>query len=127
MTSPQHGLIVAGSAVILTGEALETALKAVLLAERARRRNGLPDSAENRQLAAALRQALSAGPQKDRPKPAGAHTDSVRWVTTREAAERMLCTERHARRLARRLDGDRSTGRWQIPETAITEHLAGTR
>jgi hypothetical protein len=39
----------------------------------------------------------------------------------------MLCTERHARRLARRLDGDRSTGRWQIPETAITEHLAGTR
>lgn len=125
MTTPTNP-IVAGTAVILTGEWLEIALKPLLLAERHRRLNRLPDSESERRLASALRQAMSAEPQTDRPKPVGAHTDSARWITTRKAAEMLGCTERHARRIAGRLDGIRDGRGWFIPESAIREHQAGS-
>lgn len=122
--SKPSGLLVAGSAVILTGDWLETAFKALLVAERTRRLNRLPDNEAERYLAAALRKAMSARPQTDGPKPAAAQTNT-RWLTTQKAAEMLGCTERHARRIAPQLDGIREAGSWHIPETAITEHLEG--
>jgi hypothetical protein len=120
----QPTLVVAGGVVILTGPWLDTALTAVLVAERTRRLKRLPDNPAHRGLAAALRQAKSAGPPADKPKPRGAHS-KTRWLTTEEAGEQMGCTERHARRMAPLLDGDRSTGRWLIPQDAIAEHIEG--
>lgn len=128
MTVPSRaaGLLVAGSAVILTGEWLEIALKPVLLAERSRRLNRLPDNEAERHLAAALRQAISALPHTERPKPAGAQTNK-RWLTTKKVAELLGCGERHARNLAERLDGVREPRGWFIPEDAVLEHLEGKR
>src|SRR6185312_8705665 len=60
MTSQPQAPLVAGAAVVLTGEWLEAALQAVLIAARARARNGLPNSASHLALAQALNAAMSA-------------------------------------------------------------------
>lgn len=118
-------LSVAGPAVFLSGRWVELCWHAVQLAGRHRARNGLPDTDANRHLAAALHAAMSACRRTDGPKPAAAQTDS-RWLTTAKVAEMLDCTERHASRLAPYLDGEKSAGRWFIPEHAVIEHLEGT-
>ena len=70
MTAPEHGPFVAGTAVILTGESVEAALQAVLIAARARTRNGLPNSAAHLELAKAFTAAMSASGQSDVREPA---------------------------------------------------------
>jgi hypothetical protein len=123
---PPPGLIVAGSAVILTGAGLEIAHTAALIAERNLKLRGVTDTTAYQRLAAAMRAAMSSCPRMDAPKPTAAQTNR-RWLTTRAAAELLVCTERHARRLAPMLDGDYSTGRWLIPEDAVLEHMEGSR
>src|SRR6476661_2618638 len=60
VTAQPQAPLVAGAAVILTGEWLEAALQAVLIAARARARNGLPNSGSHLALAQALNAAMSA-------------------------------------------------------------------
>ena len=125
MTAEHVGLMVAGGVVVLSGDWLQVTLTAVQMAERGRRLKGLPDSPAHRRLAGALRTAMAACPQTDGPKPAAAQTKNNRWLTAKEAAEMLGCSQRHARRLAPKLDGDRSSGPWFIPQAALLEHMEG--
>jgi hypothetical protein len=118
------GLVVVGGVIVLAGDWLEVVLQELHLAQRHRRQNRLPDNA-NRALAAAIQQAMSAGPARDTPNPGVAHNNNSRWLTVREAAEQLGCTERHVRRIAPQLDGVLASGRWFVPETAIREHVEG--
>jgi hypothetical protein len=104
--------IVAGAAVVLTGDWLQTALTAVLVAARQRGLNGVPASADYGQLAQALSSALSV----DGREPVAAQPES--WVSTREASRLLGCSERNARRIASRV-GHRVGGRWVIPVDAL--------
>ena len=69
MTTPElPGLLVLGTAVLLTSTELIGALRtAVLVAARNRSINGLPASTTHRQLAEAIHQALTAGGHTDVP------------------------------------------------------------
>ena len=118
------GPVVVGPVVVVSGEWLRLTLTAVMVAERALRLRGSADTDAHRVLAAALKSALSACPATDIPAPAGAQTDSQRWLSTEEVAEMLDCTPRSARRLAPLLDGQKS-GRWFIPERAVLEHIEG--
>lgn len=122
-----EGLLVAGSAVILTGPAAERALQAVLIAIRARRSNGYAESPEYRLLAESLARARSATGHAD-------FGDSVLGQHLRyepptvplpEAARRIGVGLRQARRLAPRLGGTKVGGRWFVDGDALDEHLYG--
>ncbi len=52
------------------------------------------------------------GPEEVAPQP--------HWLTTREVAERMNCTTRHARRVATRI-GKRVGHQWLIPDDALPD------
>lgn len=120
------GLLRAGSAVILTGPAAESALQAVLIAVRARRANGLPPAPAYRVLAAALHAARSADGHTDAPEPHGAQDFPLEpTIPAHEAAQRLGVGARQIRRLAPRLGGRKIGGRWFVDETALTEHLRG--
>jgi Helix-turn-helix domain len=125
-TNGRHmpGLMVTGGVVVLTGEWLEIALNSVMVADRNRRLNRMPDSEAHRLLAAALRRAVSVCPSGDSPKRVGAQTNT-RWLTAQDAAELLGCDERTVTRKARQLDGQKIRGRWHIPETAVLEHIGG--
>jgi hypothetical protein len=108
------GLVVAGPVVVLTGDWVRAVLQAVQLAARRRGLDGLPPSADYGQLAEALNCALAADgrePVADQPEPA-------QWVSTRQAAHKLGCSERQARRVAARV-GHRVGGRWVIPADAL--------
>jgi hypothetical protein len=128
MTAPPHGPIVAGTAVILTGESLKHALDAVLIAARARTRNGLSNSGSHLALAQALNAAMSASGhavvrvtedwedhlQQEPPT-----------VTVAEAARQLGLSERQTRRRAPQLGGKRIGGVWLLDQDAIDEHKKG--
>jgi hypothetical protein len=106
--------LVAAGVVVLTDHWLDTALRAVLLAERRRSLDGLPPRADYGQLIEALSSALAATghqPVTDRP-------EREQWVSTKQAARQLGCSERQARRVAARL-GERVGGRWLIPAAAL--------
>ena len=115
MTAQQHGPIVAGTAVILTGESLEAALQAVLIAARARTRNGLPNSATHLALAKALTAAMSANGHSGRPRTRTScniiRKQEPPTVTVAEAARQLGLSERQTRRLAPKLGGKKIGGR----------------
>jgi hypothetical protein len=127
MTARHDGLLVAGPVLVITHGWLQTVLTAVLVAERVRGLSHLPPSPAYDQLRAALQAAISVLPPTETPTTARAHTNGDRWLTTEEAAEMLCCSPRQIRYLAPKLDGDRSTGRWLIPHTAVVEHLHGRR
>lgn len=120
----RRGPAVVGGVVVLHGDYLRHALLAVRHIIGRRRREHLPVPPEWAELECALSQAMSACP---RPDPTSTASDDTTYMDTRQAAAQLGCTERHARRLAGRLDGRREGGRWLIPESAVTEHLEGQR
>ena len=134
MTAQPNAPIVAGTAVVLTGEWLEAALQAVLIAARARTRNGLPNSAAHLELAKALAEAMSANASArgrsviDKAELLQAITEQERLtVTIEDAARQLALSERQVRRLAPKLNGRKINGQWLIDQGAINEHKEGMR
>ena len=119
--------VVAGAAVILTGDWLQNTRQALLIAARARKYNGLPVSSKDQALFEALTRAMSAYGQSDVPEPAELQdypqTDPT--VTIDDAARQLRLSPRQTRRLAPKLGGRIIAGRWLLDQTAIDEHLAG--
>ncbi len=111
----------AGS-VLLTGEEIELARYAVEVTQRARTRNGLPNS---RRLGL-LYEALAGCGQTDSAEEAGEQAEAqVQGMTVTEAAELLRVSARTVRRLAPRLGGRRIGGRWVLDPLAVTEHVEG--
>lgn len=110
--------------LLLTGDAVDALAYVVAVAQRVRRHNGLPDS----RALAALAAAATGQPDSDDP-----HGDDPRdpttteWITTKEAAQMLECSDRQTRRLAPGLGGRLTGGRWLIDRHAVTEHLEGRR
>ncbi|MDO0977182.1 hypothetical protein [Mycolicibacterium frederiksbergense] len=119
------GLVIAGTAVVLTGPAVETALQAALIAIRSRRANGLPDSPMYRALATALAQARSGDGHADvREHVVGQHFSvEAPTVPIATAADRLDICDRQARRLAPALGGRKIGGRWFVDEQALAEYI----
>ncbi len=129
--SEPPGLVVAGEAVVLSGDMLDIARKAGLIAALNRRRNGLP-AGEYAALARACESALSqrvvpsaifaeGGPTPD---VATSGHDSVGvtqdWYSIRQAAQRLNRSERQTRRIAQHV-GHRFGRDWFIPADALPE------
>jgi hypothetical protein len=129
VNAPAQGPIVAGSAVILTGESVEAALQAVLIAARARTRNGLPNSAAHLELAKAFTTAMSAARQCDvaEPEPLQHYPQQQPTVTIRDAAQQLNLSYRQTQRLAPKLAGKLIAGRWLLDQDAIDEHKKGQK
>jgi hypothetical protein len=123
------GLVVAGTAVVLTGDWLQTTLQAVLIASRSRRHNGLPNNAAHAELAGALDDAMAAHGQSDGREPEELHhyPQEQPTVTVEDAARQLGLSHRQTRRLAPRLGGKLIAGRWLLDQTAINEHKEGNR
>jgi hypothetical protein len=123
------GLVVAGTAVVLTGDWLQTTLQAVLIASRSRRHNGLPNNAAHAELAGALADAMAAHGQSDGREPEELHhyPQEQPTVTVEDAARQLGLSHRQTRRLAPRLGGKLIAGRWLLDQTAINEHKEGNR
>ncbi|MFX1757245.1 helix-turn-helix domain-containing protein [Rhodococcus sp. As11] len=115
MTPPVQRL--APGVLLLTGDAVQALAYAVQVAQRARQRNGLPPSR-------ALAALASAAGQQDT-EPASALETEPEWITTEEAARMLGISDRQARRLAPRLGGRLTGGRWLLDRRAVTEHQEG--
>jgi hypothetical protein len=123
----QGGPLVVGAVVVLTAEWLEAALQAVLIAARARRQNGLPNSAAHLALAKALNSAMSADGHSDvrEIEPEHDYSYAQPTVTIAEAARQLGLSERQTRRRAPQLGGRRVGGVWLLDQIAIDEHKEG--
>jgi hypothetical protein len=128
-TGHPGGPLIAGTAVILTGEWLEAALQAVLIAARARARNGLANSAAHLALAKALTVAMSEDGHSDVREIAGVQDLPYEQptVTVAEAAKQLKLSERQIRRRAPQLGGRRVGGVWLLDQDAIDEHRKGQK
>lgn len=131
MTTPAKGsgVLTAGGAVILTGPALRTALRAVLTATRARQRFDPPNSAYA-ELAEHLLRAMSAEGHPDVRHDDPLHTginEELPTVPIDEAARQLGLSQRQTRRLAPKLGGKRVAGRWLLDQLAIDEHVEGAK
>ncbi|WP_418003353.1 hypothetical protein ACNO8X_26095 [Mycobacterium sp. PDNC021] len=122
------GLVVAGSAVILTGGAARAALQAALIAIRARRANGLPASEPYRELARALAQVESGGGHSDiHERVVVEHFSVGPTVPLVEAAARLGLSGRQLRRLAPQLGGKKIGGMWLVDEQALADEIEGRK
>jgi hypothetical protein len=121
VTGQPDGLIVAGAAVILTGQWLETARRAALIADGARVRNGLSHSAEYVELASTITAAMSARGQTDvrNFQELQNYPQEQPTVTIPNAAEQLELSERQTRRLAPQLGGKKIGGQWLVSQTAL--------
>jgi hypothetical protein len=120
------GLVVAGAAVVLTGDWLKITRQAVLIAAYSRNHNGLPVTPTDTALAEALTQAMSANGHSDVSEPQELqHVQIEPTVTIRDAARRLELSERQTRRLAPKLGGKLKNGVWLLDQAAIDEHLRG--
>ena len=109
--------------VVVSGDAIRAAAEVVLIGIRYRRQTGLPQSKVHEELAAAFIAASASGhvdtPDVGDPQPLST------TVTIVEAAKRMKCSPRQARRLAPKLGGRIIAGRWLLDHQAIEEHVEG--
>lgn len=105
-------------AVLLDGPSLDAVRYAVDVAQRARRRNGLPRLAALDALDAAV---TPSGHTDTDDEPTGQPDD----MTTTEAAALLGISERTARRHAPNLGGRLTAGRWLLDRQAVAEHLRG--
>ncbi|OHU48900.1 helix-turn-helix domain-containing protein [Mycobacteroides chelonae] len=124
-----QGLVVAGTAVVLTGPAARTALRLVTVALSARRANGAKKVPEYQELGEALLRVVSA---TGHPVVREDVVSQDLWVddeptllSVPEVAQRLGISDRQARRLAERLDGRKKAGRWFVSEEALNEHMEG--
>lgn len=126
IAQPQ-GPVVAGSAVVLADGWLGIARQAVLIADKTRRRNGLPSSRSYIALAEALTSAMSVHGHSDvrETEELQDHPQELA-VTIADAAEQLGLSERQTRRLAQRLGGKRIAGRWLLDQDAIDDHRNGS-
>ena len=106
--------------VLLTGREIEVIVYAVRVAQRDRARNGLPRSRDLDQLAAAVTQAAVGQP--DSGEQVEVQAD---YISCREAASILGCSERSVRRWAPGLGGQLVGGRWLVDRQAVVEHAAG--
>lgn len=120
MTPPVQRL--APGVLLLTGDAVDALAYAVQVAQRARRRNGLP--ASRALTALALAATGHADNETHPPEHSEPHT-TTEWITTEEAARMLGCSNRQARRLAPTLGGQLTGGRWLLDRQAVTEHREG--
>jgi len=121
------GVVVAGSAVILHGPALRAALDCVLIACRSRRLSGLPDSRTYRDLASALAVASANGHTDVRETCSlPSYFQEQPTVPVEQAAHQLGLSQRQTRRLAPKLGGRITAGRWLLDQQAINEHQEGT-
>ncbi len=116
--------LVAGSAVILTGDSLRVALDATLIAVRARQLSGLSVDGYRR-LAQALHTAMATNGRSDVPEPPPVTPSLAPTVPVEEAAAMLGLSRRQTRRLAPLLGGRIIAGRWLLDEMCIEEHLRG--
>ncbi|AXY51706.1 hypothetical protein KI427_10280 [Rhodococcus ruber] len=108
---------------LLRGDAVETLRFAVRAAVAGRRRNGLrvpPDLA-------ALAAAVSGAGRSDTIPEDVPNDEERQWITIKEAAQMLECSDRQTRRLAPGLGGRLTGGRWLLDRHAVTEHLEGRR
>lgn len=121
------GLTVVGGVVVMHGPPLRVMRDALLIAARSRHRNGLPVSAHHAAILDAVTAAMSATGQTDDRETAAlqSHSHELPTVPLAEAARRLGYSQRHTRRLAHRLGGQRIAGRWLLDDQAITEHIEG--
>lgn len=105
--------------VLITGADLAVARYAVNVTLRHRRRQGLPDIQGLARLGDAL---AEVGQTDTEPEASG----EAEYMTVDEAARRLSCSARSARRLAERLGGRKLGGRWLIDTQAVQDHLQGT-
>jgi hypothetical protein len=118
------GPIVAGGTVILSGVWVEAARQAVLIAVRARYRNGMPISARYSALTSALNTAaMSANGHSDvrKTEVLQDYPHEHPTVTIDQAAHQLGLSARQVRRIAAELGGRKVGGRWLLDQTAITE------
>ncbi|WP_373234861.1 hypothetical protein [Mycobacterium marinum] len=116
--------MVVGGVVVLHGPTLDVALDALQFkASRLYREAGLRPTPAHQRLETALLSAMSAtGVRADI---AGAAAEDDEYITTTELADTVGCSQRHARRLADKLDA-RFIGRQKmIPMRAVQQHLEG--
>jgi hypothetical protein len=122
--TPPPGPIVAGAAVVLTGAMLEAARRAALIADANRKRNGLPRSTEYAAIVRACESAMSAGAGAQTCEMADRGHDpaspAAQWISTRDAAQRLRCSNRQARRVAQKI-GRKIGAVWVIPADALEE------
>lgn len=120
--------LVAGAAVILTGDWLHTTLQTVLIAARTRRVNGLPASTAHNALAEALTDAMAANGHSDVPEtPVLQHYPQTQpTVTVEDGARQLNLSRRQTRRLAPKLGGKKTAGQWRLDQTAIDEYKEDT-
>ena len=119
-----RGLLVVGGVVVLSGEALDAVLRAVLIVARQRKLNGLPAGATWTNLADAL---VAARGHVDVPDTVVLPPSDVTTptVTIETAAHTLNLSRRQTRRLAPKLGGRIIAGRWLLDHQAIHDHLTG--
>lgn len=118
------GPIVAGGTVILSGAWVEATRQAVLIAVRARYRNGLPISASYSALTSALNTAVMSANGHLAVRKTEVLQDLPHehpTVTIDQAATQLGLSARQVRRIAAELGGRKIGGRWLLDQTAITE------
>lgn len=110
--------------VYLDGSALRAALYAVnFTRERLRIERG-----QNSQALDTLARVMSESPHADTSEGTPLHTDGsapFNRLTVGQVARQLGMSERHVRRIARRLGGHLAGGRWLIPAEAVDQHMAG--
>ncbi len=113
-----------GPVVVLSGVALEPALRAVLIAARQGRLNGVRDSPAYTALATAFTQAMADNGHEH----VGSETvvalciSDNSTVTIAEADPRLNRSQRPTRRRATELGGQKIGGRWLLDDDAIRQH-----
>ncbi|MGQ9407981.1 helix-turn-helix domain-containing protein [Mycolicibacterium gilvum] len=120
------GLTRVDGVVVLSGPALRAARDCALIAAKHRKMSGVPYRTYEA-LACELNEAMSASGQADMRSPAISKAVAVDQPTVpiTEAAARLGVSDRHARRLAERLGGQKIGSCWLVDETALAQHLEG--
>lgn len=112
--------------VLLSGQMLTVALRAVDIALRALARNERPREPLLEDLHAVLSECVSECPRPDTVNHTAEHTSGGKgWWSCGEAAALLGCSDRTARRLAPGLGGEKIAGCWMIDREALEEHIAG--
>jgi len=112
--------LVTGPAVILSGRWLAVARQALLVAQTARKRNGLAECPHYAALLDALTSALSPPRLPDTPD-----LPSSTPMTTEAAAEVLGMSKRQVQRRAGQLGGRLVGGRWLLDPAAVHQHREG--
>ena len=126
MTADDSGLLRAGGVVVLSGAALKQARDAALIAVKHRKQSGF-SYRSYAALACEFGAAMAAAGHSDVRSPAISKSVAVEQPTVPldEAATCLGISHRQARRLAKKLGGQKIAGRWFVDQAALNEHTEG--